>query len=161
MTGPEEVWVPYTISAIGITLNIFAPWPLLSMSDVGATGIYQAIADTTGIVFVRYGPTDTLEKYIGQLGGMYTDVSVVSDTPVALGGREARRVTLRMVTPPREVYRGDMSKGIAHRTVLEERIRICVIAFSNRAITILAGYRIPEESFERYAEHLENMLNSI
>ena len=161
MTGPEDVWVAHTIAVIGLTLNVFAPWPLLSMSDVGGAGIYQPVADTSGIVFVRYGPEETAEEYIGKLGGMFTQVSIMSDASVTVGGREARRVTLRLVTPAREMYDGDTSKGIAHRTLPEERTRICVIAFSNRGIPILVGYRMLEESLKRHRAQLEKILSSI
>lgn len=161
MTGSEALWVVHSIAAIGLTLNVFAPWPLLPMSEVSTTGIYQPVADTSGIVFVRYGPEDTLENYIGKLGGMFTQVSIVSDMPVTVGGRQARRVTLRMVTPSMEMYDGDTSKGVTHRTLPAEHTRICVIGFGNRGIPILTGYRMPDESYERYREQLERILSSI
>lgn len=161
MTGPEDMWVAHTIAAIGLTLKIFAPWPLLPMSEAGGAGIYQPVADTSGIVFVRHGPEDTVEKYIGKLGGMFTQVSVIEDVPTTVSGREARRVTIRLVTPAREVYDGDTSTAITHRTLREERTRICVVAFSNRGIPILGGYRMPEESLARYRVQLEKILNSI
>ncbi len=160
MSGQEEMWVSHTIAAIGLSLNVFQPWPLLSMSDVGAAGIYQPIGDTNGIVFVSYGPEETVDKYIEKLGGMFTAVSVVSDTTVTVAGREARRVTLRMVTQPREMYRDELGRGIRHKTLPEARTLLSVIGFSNRGIPILVGYRVPEESLGQYKERLEAILMS-
>lgn len=161
MTAHEDIWAHHVITAIGLSLNVFQAWPLLSMSDVGAQGIYQPVGDTSGIVFVRYGPEDTVEKYVGKLGGMFTQVSVVSDGPVAVGALQARRVTVRVISLSREMYEGDTSQGVTHHTLPEERTYICVIGFSHRGPSILAGYRMPEESLERYRERLEQMLSSI
>ena len=142
-------------------LNVCAAWPLLPMSDGSATGIYQQVADTTGIVFVRYGPEDTVEHYVGRLGGMLTQVTVVSDTPAVVSGQTARRVTIRIVALPREAYDGDTRHGVTHRTVPEERTLITVLAFSHRGYPVLAGYRMPEEWLDRYRETLEASLGSI
>jgi hypothetical protein len=161
MTAHEELWLHHVITAIGLSLNVFQAWPLLSMSDVGAEGIYQPVGDTSGIVFVRYGPEDTVEKYVGKLGGMFTQVSVVSDSAVVVDGLHARRVTVRVVSLSREMYDADMSEGVTHRTLPEERTYICVTGFSHRGLSILAGYRMPEKSLEQYRERLEQMLSSI
>jgi hypothetical protein len=161
MNRPHEVWMAHTISHIGLTIEVFANWPLLSMSDVGAEGIYQEIADTGGILFVRYGPHDTVAEYVGQLGGMFAQVSVLSDAQGIVAGRAARSVTLTMVAASREIYREDADEGITHRQAPETRTRVCVIGFSHRGIPILAGYRIPEQSLEQYRKRLENTLQSI
>lgn len=161
MTGPEELWVAHTIDAIGLTLNVVAQWPLLSMKDIGTEGIYQTVDDTSGIVFVRYGSEETVKKYIGKLGGMFTEVSMIGDKTLTVSGRTARRVTVRMVLPPREMYRDEPGWGIGHETLPAEHTVLTVIGFNNRDIQILAGYRIPEESLDHYRYKVEYMLNSI
>lgn len=161
MIGQEDMWVHHVIAAIGLSFNVFEPWPLLPMSDVGEKGIYQPVGDTSGIVFVRYGPEETVEKYIGKLGGMFTKVSMIGDEALTVSDRSARRVTVRMVSQPREMYRDEPGRGITHETLPAERTVLTVIGFSNRGIPILVGYRIPEESIERYRYKVESMLKSI
>jgi hypothetical protein len=161
MTGAGDALVAHTIATIGLTLNVFAALPLNEMTDGSATGVYQPVADTTGIVFVRYGPDDTVDRYVARLGGMFTDVSITSDIPVVVDGQQARRVTVRIASRAREMYTSDPSQGVTHRALPEEVIEISVLAFSHRGMWILAGYRMPELSLERYREVLERMLGSI
>jgi hypothetical protein len=161
MTGRDDLSVQHVITAIGLSLKLFAPWPLLSMSGVGAEGIYQPVADTSGIVFVRFGSNETVEEYVSKLGGMFTEVSVIGDEAATVAGRPARRITVRIVAQPREMYRSEPGGGITHKTLAPERTVLTVIGFNNRGIPILTGYRMPEESLSQHKEQLEKILSSI
>jgi|SRR5262249_3663494 len=161
MNGPHPTWMIQNVSRIGLTLEMFACWPVLALSEGDTQGIYQQVANTGGVLFVRYGPHDTLTEYIGRLGGMSTEVLAVSDAPAKIAGREARSAMLIMVTAGQEVYREDADDGITHEQLPEARTRIRVIGFNHRGIPVLAGYRMPEQSIERYREYLERSLASI
>ncbi len=161
MNKETEIWLRHTINDIGLSLNIFREWPVLSMGGVGVTGIYQPINNTSGIVFVRYGVKETLKEFIGKLGDMLTSVSVISDAPLIYCKKKARRVILRMVTQSHEMYQDDIFEGMSHRLLPETRNLLFFIGFRNRGVPIIVGYRMPEEILPVYQNQLDEIINSV
>jgi hypothetical protein len=153
--------LPYELPEIGLGLELHSEWPILSLDAVGAKGIYQQVADTTGIVFVRYGGGETVAVFVGQLGDMLTDVIVLRDKPVTFAGKDGRHVKLNMITKPHEVYWTDDEAGVAHKTLPMTHTVISVIGFSHRSIPILVGYRMPDDELKNYESTLEGILTSV
>lgn len=150
----------HEISEIQLTVDVHPDWPVLSLADVGAAGIYQPVAGTSGIVFVRYGAGEAVDTFVRQLGGMWTTVAVVQDEAVTLAGKDGRRVTVRMTTRPREMYRNDPDAGVSHETLPQTRTLLSVIGISHRGIQILLGYRLPEDQLRKFKTVLERIVNS-
>ena len=131
---------------IGLAMDLHSVWPVLSLGAVGAMGIYQPVANTTGIVFVRYGPGETVDEFVRQLGGMLTDITVLHDKPITFAGEDGRRVTVRMTMHLRKPV---------------ERTTLVVIGFSHRGIPILVGYRVLDKALRRYQTQLEGIFDSV
>jgi hypothetical protein len=145
---------------IGVAIDLEPAWPVLELSEPGVSGLYQPVADTTGIVFVRHGATESVDAFVARLGGMFTEVAVVDDQPVDISGRDGRRVTVVMMTAPIGMYRADFGGDPEHEPVGAARMVVSVIGTEHRDIPILVGYRLPEEALPLYRDALEAIVTS-
>jgi len=154
-------WTTYAIEDLGISFQSVRAWPVLPLDEPGYAGVYQPIADTSGIAFVRYGKGQTVNAWFQKLGGMSTDVSILSDKQFIYRGKRARRLTVALDTPNRRVYFQDSSSRSSDKTFPAAREVLSVIGFRHRGIPVLAGYRIPEPHLKTYESILEQILNSV
>jgi len=172
MSASQARWIRHSLPEIGLSIEVYQPWPLLSLSEIGARGIYQVIGGGTGIVFVRYGSEETPAAFISRLADRLTRVEVISDQPLIYRltrvevisnqpliygqQKKVRGVCLRLLTPSHEVYRNG-----SYQCLPETRTRVCVIGFSHQSMPILVGYRLPEEELPLYREQIEHIINSV
>jgi len=161
MSEHETLWKRHRIEQIGLSIEIYQPWRLDTLINVDAGNIYQRIADTGGLVFVRFGKEETIESFVPTLNNLVMGTSVISDENLVYGGRDARRVKLISVRQSMGVYHQDPEKGLVHGESLEVLTIISVVSFSNRDIPILVGYRVPEASLSTYRPILERIINSV
>jgi hypothetical protein len=161
MSDNKAKWQMHAVTDVGIRYDIYTPWQLESSTHPGSVNIYQRIADTDGLMFIRYGQEETLEKFIPKLTDLATKVTTLSDEKRIYGGREARRVKLLAERRSVGVYRRDESGSIAHEHSPEVHTIISATEFANRGVPILVGYRIPEESLGTYQNILDHFLHSV
>ena len=160
MSAPRVPRLPHDLPEIGLSVDLEPAWPVLPLAEPDVRGIYQPVADTTGIVFVRYGPSESVDGYVSRLGGMLTEVERVEDRPVEYAGLDGRRVTLEMTTAPTELYWIDASGEPSHRPVLPARTVLSVVGIEHRATPILVGYRLPAEALQAYRDVVEAIIGS-
>lgn len=161
MSLKENEWTEYSIEEVGISFQLYRAWPALPLEESGYAGVYQPVADTSGIVFVRYGTGQTVGDYVRKLGGMLTKVSILSDRRFIYRGKRARGVTVALDTSKRRVYFQNANEGASHKTFPAERVLISVIGFRHRGIPVLTGYRIPKVYLKTYKSILGHMVNGV
>lgn len=149
----------HELPELGLSIALHPDWPVVSMAPFGSEGFYQPVADTGGIVFVRHGESETLDCYLGQLGGMGTEVVVLRDEQTTVSGMRARRVTVQLTTRARDVYRST-PKGMEHATLPTEPVTLCVTGFTHRGTPILIGYRLPAKDAGRHTAAVEAIIDS-
>lgn len=160
MNTPKTPRLHHELPEIGLAVELDPAWLVLPLTEPDAAGIYQPVADTTGIVFVRYGPSESVDAYVSRLGGMLTEVERVEDRPVEYAGLDGRRVTLEMMTAPTELYWTDASGEPSHRPVLPARTVLSVVGIEHRGTPILVGYRLPAEALQAYRDVVEAIIGS-
>jgi hypothetical protein len=126
----------------------------------GGHNVYQRLAGSHGLIFLRYGTNETLEKFISTPADMITTVSVVDDKSVSYCGEPARQVRLLVTRQNLREYRREQG-SLVHIDHQEERTTIFVIGFTRNDIPVLVGYRAPEAKPELSRPHLERFIQSI
>lgn len=161
MSDAESLWTRLQVSEVGLSIEIYQLWPLESIIEADRGNIYQTIADTGGLVFLRYGNAETVEAFLPKFSDFVTTTSTFNDEIQTYCGRSARRVTFLSTRQRLGVYRDDPDAGFTHEVSPEVRTIITVIGFQSRDIPVLVGYRLPEESLPTYRTIVERILNSV
>jgi hypothetical protein len=134
-------------------------WSILDHSVAPKRLVYQPIADTGGIVFVRSAPDDTLEAYLAALGGGRT-VTVERDERISHHGLDARRVRVRLPKGGGEMHTIG-PRGPEHHSEPLSADTVVVIGFRLRGTPVLAGYRVPVDDFARLEPVLDAIIDSV
>jgi hypothetical protein len=160
MSGVEPLWERRQVEDIGISIEVYLPWPYGSRRGAEGGNIYQDIADTGGLVFLQYGDGARLENFVAMKSDLVTTASIINERLLVYCGQPARRLTLRSVRQSLGVYRQDPVDGLTHGVSSEERKIISTIGFYSRGSPVLFGYEISEEQLPSYQPVLERILNS-
>ncbi|HKG24529.1 MAG TPA: hypothetical protein VKB09_02725 [Thermomicrobiales bacterium] len=143
-------WQRHRLSALGLSFEVDSTRSLDTVPlDDGAI-LTQRFADEAA-VFVRYGPDQTLDRFLAGLGDLLTTATTLADEPVQIAGHPARRLTVSLQRrgkqiPGRPTYRPS---------------RIEVTGFSVRDIPVLVGYRLPEGSSDDIRAAVERFAGSV
>lgn len=151
----------HLIPEIGISLEIRPDWVLESFIEADHGNIYQLIADTGGIFFVRYGPEEAMEAFISRLSDLITSVTLQSDEELSYCGEKARRVGLIAEKQSLGIYRRDPRMGLIHRHQPVARTFISATGFNLGGVPVIVGYRLPEAHLEAYRPLVERMVESV
>ena len=160
MTEAEPLWERRRVEEVGISIEVYLPWPYETRIEADRGNIYQEIADTGGFVFLQYGEVARLESFVTMQSDFVTEVSILDEVQLDYCGQQARRMTLRSVRQSLGVYRQDPIDGLTHGLSPGGRRIICVIGFGSRNTPVLFGYELPEEKLPLYQPVLERILNS-
>jgi hypothetical protein len=170
MSAPETNWRTHTLEAIGLNMPIYEAWALQTMQDGPNTNVFQQIDDLIGVLFVRYGPDETLDAFIDSLAEARTSIDVQRDEPAVVSGQPARRVALTRIRHSVRVYRetlrydaetGKHVPDLVDGMTSEERTTMRVTGLEHRGVPILFGYRLPEEEVPKYAPILEQFVDGV
>ncbi len=151
----------HSIPQIGLSIEIRRDWPLESLIEADRGNTYQIVADTGGIVFVLYGPEETVDSFISRLSDMITRVTVRVDEQTTCCGEKARHVVLIAETKSLGVYRHRAGKGLVHGQTPATSTYISVVGFNRGGVPVLVGYRLPEAHLAAYQDILDRMAESI
>jgi hypothetical protein len=157
----DKLWHRHNIEPIGLSIEVYQAWPVESMPLENGKNIYQRISDTGGLLFLRYGSGETMERFLSALGDYVTEVRIISDEQMEFVGQPARRVVIRLDRQKLSVYMHQEQGGPLHVEEPETHTIISVIAFQRRGISILAGYRLLEERITEFRPILERFISGI
>jgi hypothetical protein len=160
MSEAEQLWERREIEEIGISIEVYLPWPYETRIEADGGNIYQPISDADGLVFLRYGDEATIENFVAMKSDFVTKASVLKEKRLVYCGHEARRLTLRSVKQSLGVYRQDPVEGLTHGVSPEVRKIVSVISFRSRQRPVLFGYEVIEEKLHLYQPILERILSS-
>jgi hypothetical protein len=159
---PEtESFYRHRIESIGLSIEVYQPWPLESNNVGSGVMIYQRIADNAGLVFIRYGENETIDSYMQNLTDSITTATVTSDKATVFCGHEARLVSIIRDRRAISVHTDRAGQGMMHEYQPQVRTIITLINFRHRGTLILVGYRIHEERFADFEPVLERIINSV
>jgi len=147
------------LAQVGLVVDWNPAWPILDAAAVTRRRVYQPIGDTSGIVFVRFAADDTLDAYLGALGGGRA-VTIERDERVAHHGLEARRLRIRLPVGGGEMHTIGADGAEHHHEPLSADI-IEVIGFRSRDTPVLAGYRVPVSEIARQKTALDAIIESV
>jgi hypothetical protein len=126
-------------------------WPLTE----GPGALSQPVGDSGGSVFLHYGSSSTLDRYVGGWQARYGDGAVVTtDAPaVTADGLEGRRVALAL--GEEAIHR--MGAG---RDVMPAQTLVCT-GYTIASVPVLLGYLVPEATDAALIEAAEAILASL
>jgi hypothetical protein len=126
-------------------------WPLTT--NQGA--LSQPVGDSGGTVFLHYGPSSTLEQYVGGWQARYGDGAVVTtDTAtVTADGVEGRRLGLAL--GEEAVHR----MGAGH-AVTPAQTLVCT-GYTIASMPVLLGYLVPQATDRALIEAAEAIVASL
>lgn len=160
MSEAEPLWERRSVEEIGISIEVYLPWPCETRIEAGGGNLYQLVADTGGLVFLRYGDEATIENFVALLSDFVTKASVTGEEQLVYCDQPARRLTIRSVRQSLGVYREESGGGLTHGTSPGVRKIIRVIGFNRRSRPALFGYEAPEEKLPQHQPILERILSS-
>ncbi len=160
MSEVEPLWERRQVEEIGISIEVYLPWPLEGRRGADSGNVYQDIADTGGLVFLQYGDEARLENFVAMQTDLVTTASIIADESLFYCGQQARRLTLRAIRQSLGVYRDDPIEGLTHEVSPGTRKIISTIGFDVGNRPVLFGYEISEEQLSSYQPVLERILNS-
>ena len=139
---------PLVIAEAHCSVEFDPRWPL--SEDRGA--VSQALGDSGGSVFLHYGPSSTLDVYVG--GWREHGGSVTADARIVTGdGLEGRSMTIAL--DEQVVSRlGD------ERRVTPPRTLVCN-GFTIESVPILLGYLVPEGTDPELIDAAERIIASL
>jgi hypothetical protein len=135
LTPPAPAWRRHVVPEIGLSFEVDPTRSLDTHPLDGGAVVTQHLPGDAAL-FVRYGPEQTLDRFLAGLGDGMTTATTLADEPVSIAGHPARRLTISLQRrgkqiPGRPTYRPN---------------RLQVTGFSLRGVPVLIGYRLPEES---------------
>jgi hypothetical protein len=140
----------HVIADLGLSFPADSSWAIDSR-PLGDDAIVTARLDDVATFYVRYGPGQSLDAFLGGLGDALTEARIVSDETASLLGQSARRVTVLLA------HKGRAIPGPRSTPPL----RLVVTAFSVGGVPVLAGYRVPEEVDEMTVRTLEGVVSGL
>lgn len=160
MSDAEKLWERRSVEAIGVSVEVYLPWPLETRIEPDGGNLYQLVADTGGLVFLRYGYDMTVENFVAMRSDFVTKASVTGDEQLVYCDRPARRLTIRSVRQSLGVYSEEPGGGLTHGRSPGVNKIIRVIGFDRRSQPVLFGYEMPEEKLPQHQHVLERILGS-
>jgi len=73
MSEIEPLWERRQVEEIGISIEVYLPWPYEGRRGADSGNIYQDIADTGGLVFLQYDDEARLENFVAMQSDLVTD----------------------------------------------------------------------------------------
>jgi hypothetical protein len=110
MSDSEKLWERRHVAEVGLSLEFYRPWPLESQVEAGRGNIYQRIADTGGLVFLRYGADETVDA--SSPGSRLHHRRRAGHEEIRMAAK-ARRVTVHAPAEDR-VYRHRVREELVH-----------------------------------------------
>jgi hypothetical protein len=138
----------HRIPELGLSFETDPAWALDARPLDGGTIVSQRLPNDA-VFFVRYGPSQTLDRFLDALGDMFTTATVIDDGPDRIAAVPARRVTVRLDRRP-----------IPGRSA-ETPAMLRVIGFEMRGVPVLVGYRMREERTGEIESALEQIVESV
>ena len=157
----DTLWYRHQVEPIGLSFEVYQAWPVETMPLENGENIYQRIANTGGLLFLRYGPGETLDVFMSTLGDLVTQVNVISDEQIRFADRPARRILIRLDRQKLGVYMHQEQGGPLHVEEPETHTIILVIAFQRRGTAILVGYRLLEQRVAEFRPILEHFMSGV
>ena len=161
MMSDQGDFVSYRIEALGLKVEFWKAWPIESNSEPIRSIVFQRVADTGGLVFLRYGDNETIPEFMKTTVDLITTVEASQEEVTTVAGADARRTTFTQTRSPVSVHRIEEERGYAHESVPGARLNNSLLSFTHNGVHVLFGFRVPEESYETYGPILERIINSV
>jgi hypothetical protein len=155
VTTESGNWNRHAIPEIGLSFDVNRDWPLDSLDLPGGRIVSQRLPGEAGSFFVRYGPAQTLAATVSALGGT---VTTEVDEPVALAGRPARRLVVKITTRGGGSFVDDAPARDRAPLVVTQLV---LVGLTVGGTPVIAGYRLAAEARATSEPVLERMLGSV
>lgn len=149
-------WRRDRVDPPGLSIDVYDPWALRA----GDHGIFQQVGDTDGVVFVRWGPNETIEAFIPRLTDYLTTATVIADDPVTLKGRPARRLLARTERQGVRVYRPGPS-GPTHSESPARVSTVTAYGLVSRGTPVLLGHILTDGTPEVDAARAQRIIEGV
>ena len=133
-----------------VSVDFHPEWPIDDISDASRGFVYQTVPGVdSSLVFVRWGPEETLENYIRPLGHSGWTATLQRDEAVTHAGLAARRV--RILLAPLELSDHDDAQPLI----------LVVTGLVMCGLPLLFGYRLPEDAFPEWESRMEGIVGTV
>ena len=150
------MWKTVEIPELNISFEIYDQWPILNWTSSEVKGFYQPIANSTGVQFIQFGKTLTLNAYMEQLGDSLNQVIRLKENEVLYNNEVAREMQMYMFIAKDRVKSPRQFNRLRKERKLESLLEFEAIEVVQFEIPIIIGYRIPVSYKDQYAEILEH-----
>ena len=158
----DEDWERYPIPPIGLDIERYVPWSAALAELAEGANFYQRIPDSEGLVFLRYGPPETPERFLASLTDAVRAYQIVDDRSTEVLGEPARKLVIRQERAEVGVYRSETPGGLpVHATVPAATIQIEVTAFAVDRVPVLVGYRVEPDAWTEHRSTIERIVASV
>lgn len=131
--------------------------PLESRGEEGGVQTWISSQEPGVQLFLRWGPTETVDAYVGGMGRGRWGARVLSDGPWAAGGPGGRAVLLRLA--PRELVEASGLDPEGEHVPLEQEPLITALrSLPGCAAPVLVGWSLPERLRGAWEPALEAVL---
>ncbi len=161
MSGADD-WERYSIPPIGLAIERYVRWPAeLAELDEGAN-FYQRIPDGDGLVFLRYGPRETPDLFLGSLTDAVRTYAIEDDRPVDFLGGPARKLAITQRRAEVGMYRSTTPDDLpTHAVVPAGTTRIEITACTANRVPVLVGFRIDADRLAEHRSTIDRILASV
>lgn len=161
MLNPATIeWYRVSIEAADLSIERHPAWDVGAQTQGPTGNHYQRIPDDGGLIFVRYGPGESIEAFLAGAAGPGTTMTVLSREPARCAGRGATRITARLVEPAMRLHQYDAGGELVERVIAERQTMFVFYALTEPT-PVIAGYRVREELLPALGPALDHMLNSL
>jgi hypothetical protein len=155
MSAPTNEWTRHEIPELGLAFDARSDWPLETFSLPDGVIVFQRLPGDVGAFLVRYGPGQTLNAVLANLGGGRT---TEHDESATVAGLPARRVEVTLRERGGGTFRGDVSPRERSPIVVT---RMVLAGLTVRETPVVAGYRVDADERATYEPDLERMLSTL
>jgi hypothetical protein len=160
MDTQDPAWRRHRVEGVGLSFEVYEPWPLRTAGSAESGGVFQQVGNTDGVVFVRWGPEETIDAFVPRLSDYLTTAIVTGDDPVTFRGRSARHLLARTERRAVRVYR----PGPAGPTHSESPARVSTVeayGLVSRGKPFLIGHLLVEGTPEPSVAGAERIVESV
>ena len=155
------MWKQYDIPELNISFEMYEKWPLRTWRDGNIRGFYQPVEDTSGVQFIQFGSSLTIDKYIGQLGDSFNRIIIAEEGQVLYQEHTATRKRLYMFLAAEEVNDLVQFEKFQLEGKVSNELEIEAIGLTQFKEPLIIGYRIPLKHKAQYWQILNRFVYSI
>lgn len=148
------------IQELGLSVDFLARTEIQSSKIEDGRNIFQRLNAEGDILFLRYGPHETLVEFVRTPADLITKVTVIDDEVATCCEQPARRMRLAAARDSLRAYMFEGERPV-HIDWPRERTAISVVGFMRDKVPVLVGYRIQEKNLREFQSDGDQFIRSV